>query len=150
MAVAIPFIMMGMAAMGSMSEANAAKQQAENQSKALENQAKDLEAEGSYQESMIRSQTPIIEGQIVAGAAGSGAVVNTGSVLDVIKQNAFNIEMDAQTTRRNYEKQAQAARQDAANARAGAPTQISTLLNVGGSAASGYASGMSMAGSFGG
>lgn len=148
MAVAIPFVMMAFSAIGSMNEQNAQEAMLNNQAKALDDKAEDLKFEGAVQESAIRDQSDFIEGQIISSAAGSGVQANTGSVLDVINQNAFNIEMDAITTRENYFNQAKTLEQEAKAARAGIPSGLSTLTQTAGAAASGYASGLNMAGSF--
>jgi len=111
----------------------------ENQARALELRADALEKEGFAQETAIRRQKDQVIGQQRSAAAGSGVDVTTGSVLDVIEDSAFNIEMDAMTTRTSYANQALAMRQEAAMTRAAKPSGLSTLLGAAGTAAGGYA-----------
>lgn len=130
-----------MAIMGGLSsllQSQEKKEQIENQARALEFKANALEKEGFYNETLIRRQKDIILGQQVSSAAGSGVQVGTGSVLDVIEDTAFNIEMDAITTRTNYANQAVALRQEAQLTRSAKPSGLSTLLGVAGAGASGY------------
>lgn len=111
----------------------------ENQARALELRADALEKEGFAQETAIRRQKDQVIGQQRSAAAGSGVDVSTGSVLDVIEDSAFNIEMDAMTTRNTYANQAAAMRTEAAATRAAKPSGLSTLLGAAGTAAGGYA-----------
>lgn len=145
MAAAVPFIVAGVSALSSMSASSAQEQQMENQAQALDSRADALEKEGAAQETLIRSQKDQIIGQQVSAAAGSGVDVTTGSVLDVIEDSAFNIEMDALTTRNNYTTEATAARQEAENMRAAKPTGIAKLMGGVSAGASGY---MGAGGSF--
>lgn len=117
----------------------------DNQADALDSRADALEKEGFAQETLIRSQKDQVIGQQVSAAAGSGADVTTGSVLDVIEDSAFNIEMDALTTRSNYTSEAVAARQEGENIRAAKPTGLATLMGGASAGASGY---MGAGGSF--
>ena len=127
--------------LGSVQGAQATEQQLENQAQALELRSKLIRREGADQAEMIRGQKDPILGQVTAQAAGGGVEVSTGSVLDVIKDNAFNIEMDALTTMETSNRQANTAQIEAANTRAGKPTGLSTLLGAVGSGMSGYAAG---------
>jgi len=124
--------------LGNISGANEQKQQLENQAQALEGRADALEKEGFFQETSIRNQKDKYIGAQTASASGSGVQVSTGSVLDLIEDTAFNIEMDAMTTRTNYAKQATVLREEASMTRAAKPSGLSTLLGAGGTAASGY------------
>lgn len=139
MAAAIPVIGIGASIIGGIQSSREQSKQMENQAVALEAQADALRKEGFAQETAIRGQADAIAGQQIAGAAGSGVMTNTGSVLDVIEDTAYNIELDALTTRANYEREAQATEQGAANYRSAKPSGISTLLGAAGTAASGYA-----------
>jgi len=153
---AAPVIGAGLGVFGALSGASqqrgqiaAQQQQIEYEAQALEAKAKDLVYEGGLQEQYVRRQAKGNEGRMVASAAGSGVVVSTGSVLDAIKENAFNIEMDALTERGNYERQAKATWQQAQNVRAGSPRQasgIGTLIGAAGAGLGGYAAGLSIAG----
>lgn len=129
----------GLQMLGGISAAEEQKAQLESQAQALEARADATEKEGFAQETAIRRQKDQFIGQQRSAAAGSGVDVSTGSVLDVIEDSAFNIEMDAMTTRTSYANQALAMRQEAAMTRAAKPLGLSTLLGAAGTAAGGYA-----------
>lgn len=144
MAAAIPFVMAGLSVAGSASASSAQGEQLENQAKAQEFSAIETEAQGRSQAAAIRSQADSIIGSTVAAAAGSGVQVDTGSVLDVIEESAFNIEMDALTVESDAMRQAEGQLLGAASSRSAKPSGISTLLGAFGSGASGYATGLSI------
>lgn len=129
----------GLQMLGGISAAEEQKAQLEGQAQALEGRADALEKEGFAQETAIRRQKDQVIGQQRSAAAGSGVDVSTGSVLDVIEDSAFNIEMDAMTTRNSYANQAAAMRAEASMTRAAKPSGLSTLLGAAGTAAGGYA-----------
>ena len=100
-----------------------------NQSEQIENQAQQQEyaagqtlLQGRSQASAIRSQESEILGATKAAAAGSGVQVGTGSVLDVIEESAFNIELDALTTESNSKRSAANQLETAASTRASKPS----------------------------
>lgn len=143
MAAAVPWVLGGLGVASTVMGASAEAQQYENQAVAMEAKAQSIKEQGAAQANAIREQRDPILGAVTANAAGSGVEVGTGSVLDVIRDNAFNIEMDALTALSNAEKEAQATRVGAQNMRAAKPSGISTLLGGFGAGLSGYASGMS-------
>lgn len=132
---------MGVSALGAAEGAQATEQQLENQAQSLELRADMTRKEGSEQAALIRSQKDPILGQVTAQAAGGGVEVGTGSVLDVIKDNAFNIEMDALTTMESANRQANVAEIEAGYARAGAPSGLGTMLGVAGAGMQGWSAG---------
>ena len=124
-----------------------------NQSEQIENQAQQQEyaagqtlLQGRSQASAIRSQESEILGATKAAASGSGVQVGTGSVLDVIEESAFNIELDALTTESNSKRSAANQLETAASTRASKPSALSSLLGAFGSGASGYSSGLQLKG----
>ena len=129
----------GLNILGGISAGEEQKAHLEGQARALELRADALEKEGFAQETAIRRQKDQVIGQQRSAAAGSGVDVSTGSVLDVIEDSAFNIEMDALTTRNSYANQAAAMRTEASMTRAAKPSGLSTLLGAAGTAAGGYA-----------
>lgn len=102
MAVALPFIMIGMSVLGAMSSANAAKKQAANESAAAEYNAgiadrnagiaRDQAAQDA--EAQRRTNTQKL-GSIRAGYGASGVTME-GSPLDVLQMSAYNAELDVQ------------------------------------------------------
>lgn len=124
---------------GTAQESQAQRQQLENQAVALERRAQATMREGGQQAQMIRAQEDEIQGKTMSAAAGSGVEVSTGSVLDTIKDTAFNIEMDAQTAMSNAASQADALRTEAAYTRAAKPSGASTLLGMAGQGLTGFA-----------
>lgn len=103
----------------------------EAKAKALGRKAAALDSQGAIEEVNVRSQKDAVIGSIVSAAVGSGVVASTGSVLDVIEESAFNIEMDALTARNNLSMQANDARIEAGAARAAKPGKtnlVKTLL----------------------
>lgn len=143
MAAAIPFIGAGVSMLGAVQGAHAEAQSLENQAQSLELRADMTRREGADQSALIRSQKDPILGQVTAQAAGGGVEVGTGSVLDVIKDNAFNIEMDALTTMESAARQANTMDIEAKYARAGKPSGIGTLLGTAGAGLSGWSAGKS-------
>lgn len=139
MAAAVPFVIAGISALASIKGSEAQGAQLENQAQALESRADAVEKEGFAQETAIRRQKDQVIGQTRSAAAGGGVDVTTGSVLDVIEDSAFNIEMDALTARTSAANEAQALRQEAAYTRAAKPSGIATLLGAGGSGLSSFA-----------
>lgn len=146
MAAAIPWVTGGLSLASSLSQSRAESANYESQAVAQEIAADEDRRVGSEQSALIRAQSDEVTGSTVSKAAGSGVVVSTGSVLDVIAENAYNIEMDALATEESAERAATAKEIEAANLRASKPSGISTLLSATGSAVSGYASGLSLLG----
>lgn len=144
MAAAIPFVIGGLSAASSIQQSGAEAASYESQAVAQTVAAREDRRVGSEQSSLIRSQADDLIGSTVSTAAGSGVEVSSGSVLDVIADTAYNIEMDALITEESAERSAKSKEIEAANLRAAKPSGISTLLGATGSAASGYASGLSM------
>ena len=124
-----------------------------SQSDSLENQAESFEyaaietlLSGQSQAAAVRRQASAIVGSQIAAAAGSGVQVDTGSVLDVIEDTAYNIELYALTIESDSKRQAEAQRKGASSARSAKPSGVSTLLNAFGAGASGYAQGLKING----
>lgn len=122
----------------SMLGAKSQREQLEQQAQQLTYDAAAVAKDGYYQERKIREMTPKAVGATKSAAVGSGVEIS-GSVLDAIEETAFNIEMDALTTRENATQQANVKFQQAADLRNSKPSGLSTLLGVGGQALSGYA-----------
>jgi len=144
MAAAIPVVLGVLGAASSVQSDAADEKSLNNQAVALEVKANETRAEGNEQATAIRAQKDEVIGSTISTAAAAGVVVNTGSVLDAIEESAYNIEMDALTTQESSERQARSYEIEAEQTRAGASSGISTLLSATGSAASGYASGLSL------
>ena len=145
-AAVIPYALAGLGAASSMSASQSQESQLEAQAVAQEKAAEETMLQGYSQSAQVRSQADDIIGSTVSAAVGSGVQADTGSVLDVIKESAFNIELDALTIESDAKRQAQNQKQTAANIRASKPTGVQKLLGAFGSGASGYASGMAING----
>lgn len=143
---AIPLLGAAIGVFGKVSQDKAQSQSLENQAEANEFAAKEIEWSGRSQARAIRNQADSIIGSTVSFAAGSGVQVDTGSVLDVIEESAFNIEMDALTIEADAARAAEGQRIGAQSARAAKPSGISTLLGAFGAGASGYATGLQING----
>ncbi len=144
--MALPLIMAGLAILGSMSGSSSEAEQLENQAIALEFQATETILQGRAKATSIRGQEEAVMGATKSAASGSGVQVDTGSVLDVMEQNAFSIELDARTVESNASRAAEGLRKGAKSARLAKPTGMTTLLGAFGSGASGYAAGQSING----
>lgn len=142
-----------MAAVGSISQANATKQQMNSQADAanynsiVANQNADtaLQAASANEEAQ-RRKSAVALGQQRAGLAESGIGLNSGTATDLTEQSALNAEMDAlniryagQTQAQAYKTQSaldvQAAQQAKANA---SSAMTSGYLSAGATALSGY------------
>jgi len=99
----------GLGAASSLMQTSKQNEQIEQQAQAQEYAAAETLISGQSRAANIRSQSDQVTGATKAAAAGSGVQVDTGSVLDVIEESAFNIELDALTTesdaRRSYTNQ---------------------------------------------
>jgi hypothetical protein len=125
----------------------------EQKAKTLESEALEINLQGRSRAQAIRSGSDEAVGSIVSGAAGSGVMVNTGSVLDLIEESAFNIEMDALTVEDDAKRSSSSRLLEARSAREAKPdgtthipfshgaSGLSTMLSVVGSGLSGYAKG---------
>lgn len=138
--------MAAVSAVGSSAESSAQGAQLEAQAVTQEYQADEIVREASNQAERIRASKDQIIGSTVSSAAGSGVEVSTGSVLDLIGENAFNVEMDAMITEQNAQRQARELRRSAEFTRANKPSGVSSLLSGFGGGMSGYASGLQLAG----
>lgn len=118
----------------------------ENQAEAFEYAAIETELSGRSQAAAVRDQADAIIGSQVSAAAGSGVQIDTGSVLDVIMETAYNIELDALTIESDAKRSAEAQRKGAASSRSAKPSGVSTLLGAFGAGASGYARGLQING----
>jgi len=131
----------GLGAASSLMQTSKQNEQIEQQAQAQEYAAAETLISGQSRAANIRSQADQVTGATKAAAAGSGVQVDTGSVLDVIEESAFNIELDALTTesdaRRSYTNQMATA----ASTRSSKASSFEALLGAVGSGASGYASG---------
>ena len=113
---------------------SAQNEQLENQAQALERRSKAVTKEAAAQSLSIRKQSDVLEGQVTASAAGSGVAVNTGSIADLIEQNAFNMEMDALTVQQSAQSQADAMNKDAYASRQSKASGLEMLFGAAGSA----------------
>jgi hypothetical protein len=136
----------GLGALTSIMGSQSDSQGLENQAISQEYSAIEAELSGRSQAASIRRQASAIIGSQVTAAAGSGVQVDTGSVLDVIEESAYNIELDALTVESDSKRQAEALRAGAASSRSAKPSGVSTLLGAFGAGASGYATGLSING----
>lgn len=118
----------------------------ENQAESFEFSAIETELSGFSQAKRIREQAEVITGQQISAAAGSGVQVDTGSVLDLIEDTAYKIELDALTVESDSKRQAEGLRKGAASSRSAKPSGVSTLLAAFGAGASGYAQGLQING----
>jgi len=118
----------------------------EAQAKAQEYTAIETELSGRSQAQAVRRQANEIIGAQVSAAAGSGVQIDTGSVIDVIEDTAFKIELDALTIESDAKRAADAQRKGASSSRAAKPSGVSTLLGAFGSGMSGYAQGLKING----
>lgn len=142
-----------MAAVGSISQANATKQQMQSQADAsnynsiVANQNADsaLQASSANEEAQ-RRKSAVAMGQQRAGLAESGIGLDSGTATDLTEQSALNAEMDALNIRYQGQTQAQAYKtqsaldvQAAQQAKANASSaQTSGYLTAGASALSAY------------
>ena len=118
----------------------------ENQAESFEFAARETLLSGYSQAKLLRDQADAMTGAQVSAAAGSGVQIDTGSVLDVIEDTAYKIELDALTVESDSKRQAEAQRKGATSARAAKPSGVSTLLKAFGAGASGYAQGLKING----
>lgn len=133
-----PLAIAAVQAVGQMQQAQAQGQAVEQQAQNIETNAYLTKKEGLAQETNIRSQKDRVLGAQVAAAAGSGVDVTKGSVMDALKQSAFDIEMDAITARENALTQSAMMKREAELTRMQKPSGLETLLGVGGTAMQGY------------
>jgi len=142
----IPWALSAFGAASSLSGSRAEGDRLEAQAVAQEYTAVETELAGRSQAASIRAQADDIIGSTVSAAAGSGVVVSTGSVLDVIEESAYNIELDALTIESDAKRTAEAQRKGAQSSRDAKPSGVSTLLGAFGSAAAGYSQGLQING----
>lgn len=76
--------------------------------------------DGAMRESAIRREGRQIDGEMIAAMGASGVQLGTGSALEVLRESAYNNELDALTERYNAAAEARGYRLDAARSRAGA------------------------------
>jgi hypothetical protein len=136
----------GISALSSVLGSQSKSQGLENDAASQEYAARETLLSGRSQANLLRRQADAMTGAQVTAAAGSGVQVDTGSVLDVIEESAYNIELDALTTESDSKRQAEALRTGAASARSAKPSGVSTLLGAFGAGASGYATGLNING----
>jgi len=155
MAVAIPFVLAAVAAVGALKSAQAQSQQADAAAQAanynaLSDQSRATVAlqQGNAQEESQRRQAAIALGNQNAAMAQSGTDLASGSALDLYKQSATNAELDALNIRYGSQLQAQGlqsqstldamqATQDQRNA---STAMSNGYLNAGAAALSSYGS----------
>ena len=155
MAVAIPFVLAAVAAVGALKSAQAQSQQADAAAQAanynaLSDQSRATVAlqQGNAQEESQRRQAAIALGNQNAAMAQSGTDLASGSALDLYKQSATSAELDALNIRYGSQLQAQGLQSqstlDAMQAtqdRRNASTAMSNgYLNAGAAALSSYGS----------
>ncbi len=138
--------MAGLGAASSIMQSQQQNKQIEYNAQAQEAQAQETLYAGRSQASSVRSQLDKVTGSVKASAAGSGVAVDSGSVLDVIEESAFNIEMDALTLESDAKRSAANQMATAANTRKSKTSGLGMLLGAFGSGASGYASGLQLKG----
>jgi hypothetical protein len=136
----------GIGVLSSLLGSQSQSQGLENQAVSQEYAARETLLSGRSQANLLRRQADAMTGAQVTAAAGSGVQVDTGSVLDVIEDTAYSIELDALTIESDAKRQAEAQRKGAASSRSAKPSGVSTLLGAFGAGASGYATGLSING----
>lgn len=135
-------ILGGLSVFSSLLGSKSQSQGLESQAQAQEFSALEVEESGRSQAAAVRRQADSIIGSTISAAAGSGVQVGTGSVMDVIEDTAYNIELDALTIESDAKRSAEALRKGASSSRAAKPSGVSTLLGAFGAGASGYATGL--------
>jgi hypothetical protein len=155
MAVAIPFVLAAVAAVGALKSAQAQSQQADAAANAAtynaladNNRATVALQQGNANEEAQRRQAALALGSQTAAMAQSGTDLASGSALDLYKQSATNAELDALNVRYGAQLQAQGLQSqgtlDAMQAtqnRSNASTAMSAgYLNAGAAALSAYGS----------
>jgi hypothetical protein len=136
----------GLGVLSSLLGSQSQSQGLENQAVSQEYAARETLLSGRSQANLLRRQADAMTGAQVTAAAGSGVQVDTGSVLDVIEDTAYSIELDALTIESDAKRQAEAQRKGAASSRSAKPSGVSTLLGAFGAGASGYATGLNING----
>lgn len=139
-------ILGGLGVASSLLGSQSQSKQLDYNAEAQEYAAIETELSGQSRALAIRDQADAILGAQVAAAAGSGVQIDTGSVLNVIEESAYNIELDALTVESDAKRQAAAQRKGAASTLAAKPSGVSTLLGAFGAGASGYARGLQING----
>lgn len=139
--MAAAVVMAGISAASSISQAKKENEQIDYNAEAQEAQAQETLYAGRSQATNIRSQSDSVTGSVKAAAAGSGVSASSGSVMDVIEQSAFNIEMDALTIESDAARSAENQIATAGNMRKSKTSGLGMMLGAVGSGASGYASG---------
>lgn len=118
----------------------AQQQQMFQQANELDIEGSFLRKEGAAKERLMRDQGSTMEGQQKSAAVSSG-VKTQGSVMDAIKESAFNLELDALNTREQYTREALSKERSADNLRAGIPQErsgLGTLLSAAGTGIGAY------------
>lgn len=73
--------------------------------------------EGEYDVAQTYREARQVKGVAQAALAGSGALTGTGTAADLIRESAFQAEMEVATTRRSARYEADSMKQEAANLR---------------------------------
>lgn len=150
MAQALPFIMAGVGALSSLQQSSQAKKTAEYNAAVAQSNAAQAQAFADADAARARDEAARKQGAMRAKAAASGVDTGTGSVLDVLSDEALQNELDALNIEakgaaeaRSFNMQAEGFRKQARNIKRAAP------LSALGAGLSGFASGSKIARSFG-
>lgn len=91
----------GVAAIGAISQGNAEAAANEQNAKNLEASAKITRQQGSARAERIRAQARALQAEQRAALGESGLIAGTGTNLDLVKDTAANLELDAMTEQYN-------------------------------------------------
>ena len=142
MSGALAPIGMGLQIGGQIGKGIAARGAANRNAEFAEAEAVAIRRDGASDVARLRDEARMMAGEAIAAQGGSGLAIGTGSLMDALRENAINANLDQMQARTNAEARARSRELEAAGSRAsGRAAMLQAILGAATSAVQGAASG---------